>query len=649
MDPITVIFQPQNTSVEAQPGEILLDIAARAGISIHSLCGGEGVCGKCRVKVIRGNAQPNSKILGFMDKKELAAGFVLACQTAVVDGEVEIWIPPESRQEEDQILTVDHIVDYERPAELDKAELATEVPYYQPLCRKHFLQLPPPTLTDTLSDLDRLVRELRKVVPENGLQVSFSCLVGLSHLLRENDWKITATVHQKDPDCPKVRAIEAGDTSARALGVAIDVGTTTIVAQLINLRSGEILGVEASHNHQARYGEDVISRMVFACSRGGLTPLKNAVVSTINTLVDALLAGNSLVHEDISCFVAAGNTTMTHLLLGLEPCTIRLEPYIPTANRFPAVKAADVGLKAHPNAILHCLPCVSSYVGGDISAGVLACGMSDQPQITALIDVGTNGEIVIGNNEWLMCCSASAGPAFEGGGTKCGMRATKGAAEKVVIRGPQVTYTAIGGGKPTGICGSGLIDVIAELLLNRIIDQSGKFIDFAHPRVRLADGVPEFVLDEGTGTETGEPVVITEDDIGNLMKSKGAILASMKVLLENLGMGFTDLKRIYVAGGFGAHLDIEKAIFIGLLPDIPKEHIQFIGNSSLAGARLAMLSTHAFRKAESIARQMTYFELSVHPNFMNEFVASLFLPHTQMELFPSVQQKLRRGPTQENA
>jgi uncharacterized 2Fe-2S/4Fe-4S cluster protein (DUF4445 family) len=648
MAPVKVVFQPEDKSIEAQAGETLLEVAARAGIPIHSLCGGEGVCGKCRVKILRGKLNPNSKILGFMDKKDLEAGFVLACQTQIVEGEVEIWIPPESRQEEDQILTVDHIVDYEQPAELEKASTAAEILYYQPLCLKCYLQLPAPTLADNLSDLDRIYRELRKAVPENRLQVDFACLVGLAQLLRENDWKVTATLHRKEPDCPSVRAIEAGDTTSRTFGVAIDVGTSTIVAQLINLRNGEILGVEASHNHQARYGEDVISRMIFACSRGGLNPLKNAVVGTINTLVDALVTGNSLAHQDISCFVAAGNTTMTHLLLGLEPCTIRIEPYIPTANRFPSVKAARVGLKGHPNAMLHCLPCVSSYVGGDITAGVLACGMSDQPQVSALIDVGTNGEIVIGNNEWLVCCSASAGPAFEGGGTKCGMRATKGAVEKVVTRGPEVVYGTIGGGKPRGICGSGLIDVIAELLVNRIIDQSGKFVDFTHPQVRVVDEVPEFVIDPGAGTETGEAVVVTEDDIGNLMKSKGAILASMKVLLENLGMKFSDLNRIYVAGGFGAHLNIEKAILIGLLPDIPLKRIQFIGNSSLAGARQSMLSTHAFRKAESVARHMTYFELSVHPNFMNEFVASLFLPHTQMELFPTVQQRLHREDNRED-
>jgi uncharacterized 2Fe-2S/4Fe-4S cluster protein (DUF4445 family) len=260
--------------------------------------------------------------------------------------------------------------------------------------------------------------------------------------------------------------------------------------------------------------------------------------------VDALVAGNSIRHEDISCLVAAGNPTMTHLLLGLEPCAIRVAPYIPTANRFPAVRAADVGLVAHANAVLDCLPCVSSYVGGDITAGVLACGMSDHPEVSALIDVGTNGEIVVGNNDWLVCCSASAGPAFEGGGTKCGMRATRGAVEKVAIRGHEVSYGTIGRAKARGVCGSGLIDVIAELMVHRIIDQSGKFIDFDHPHVRVVDDVAEFIIAPEGRSETGEAIVVTEDDIANLMKSKGAILAAMKLLLESLGMTFSGIKRL---------------------------------------------------------------------------------------------------------
>ncbi len=633
---IRVTFQPENKTVSANPGDTLLDVAGLAGIYINSLCGGQGVCGKCRLKVVQGSVDFSSKGVGFLDRKEVDAGYVLACQAKLMDQDVEVWIPPESRQEEEQILMVDHIVQYTAPEVLEEHAPSPSIPYFNPLCSKIFLQLPEPSLKDNLSDLERIYRELNRKYPDVKWEADFSCLKNLARLLRENKWQVTALAHMLDPHCYHLRALEPGDTSRQSYGVAIDVGTTTIVTQLVDLRTGQITAVEASHNQQARYGEDVISRMVFACGRGGIDPLKNAVVTTINSLVHSLVTAAGISHADIIVFVAAGNTTMTHLLLGLEPCTIRLEPYIPTAARFPWVRAADVGLVGHPEAMLHCMPCVSSYVGGDITAGVLACGMNDKPELSALIDIGTNGEIVIGNNEWLVCCSASAGPAFEGGGTKCGMRATKGAIQKVRIHGHKVSYETVGGGRAKGICGSGLIDLMAELVAEGIIDQSGKFIRLDHPHVQVVDGVPEFVVAFPHESETGAAVAITQDDIGNLMKSKAAVLAAMKILLENLGMRFADLERIYVAGGFGAHLDIQKSIRIGLLPDVALDRVQFIGNSSVAGARQCLLSTHAFRKAGAIARQMTYFELSVHPGFMNEFIAALFLPHTDMELFPSV-------------
>ncbi|SPF38575.1 Ferredoxin [Syntrophobacter sp. SbD1] len=641
MGKIRVTFEPESTSVEALSGEKLIDVASRAGIDISNLCGGLGACGKCRVQIKRGRLNLTSKVIGKLSRKEIEQGFTLACQAELLEDDVEVWIPPESRTDV-QIQISDYIVAFTEPTPAHGPEYEP-APIIRTLCEKFYLELPPPTLNDSLSDLDRVYRAIRKKMPEFPfVQAHFSCLWGLAGLVRANQWKITATVHFRDTDCPMIREIEGGNTTARSMGVAIDVGTTTIVAQLIDLRTGAILGAQASHNSQARYGEDVISRMIFACGQAGLGPLTEAVTFTINALIDSLVRKNKIEHSDITTIVAAGNTVMSHLLLGLEPCNIRTAPYIPTATRFPQFQAAEVGLKANPKALLHCMPCVSSYVGGDITAGVYACQMHDHHEISALIDVGTNGEIVIGNNEWLVCCSSSAGPAFEGGGIKCGTKAILGAIEKIVIDGDRVHYETIGGHKPLGVCGSAIIDGIAELLSAGIIDQSGKFTLLDHPGVRLVDEVPEFIVAPAEETTTGEPIVITEDDISNLIKSKGAVLAAVRVLLKTLEMDFTDLEKLYVAGGFGAHLDIEKAIFIGLLPDIPKERIRFIGNSSLAGARLALLSTHAFHRAEEIANRMTYIELSVHPEFMNEFIASLFLPHTDVELFPTVTKALKR-------
>ncbi|NLI83530.1 MAG: DUF4445 domain-containing protein [Deltaproteobacteria bacterium] len=661
-----VTFHPNNVTVSGQDGERLMDLALKAGIDITNLCGGQGVCGSCRVRIIRGKVRTTGKQIGFMDKRSLEAGYVLACQTFLTKDNVEVWIPPESRMDGEQILTdydasfirdgsprsaleplgkkvqAERFLCYEAPCTLEEGAEAHPPEGLRPICTKVYLELPPPTLDDNLSDLDRIYRELHKVMHELTPRAHFSCLWGLARLLRENDWRITTSVYMRDFGLPLIRAIEPGDTSKRNFGVAVDVGTTTIAAQLVDLTTGRPVGTEASHNRQSQYGEDVISRMIFACTRGGQSPLNMAVISTINTLMNRLAQGAGIRTEEITCIVAAGNTTMTHLLLDLEPCHIRVAPYIPTANRVPLYHTVELGLKAHPRATLHCLPCVSSYVGGDIVAGVLACGMAERSELSALIDVGTNGEIAVGNSDWLVCCSASAGPAFEGGGIQCGMRATRGAIEKAEIRGERVRIRTVGRAKPRGICGSGLIDLVAELVAEDIIDQSGRFIRMDHPRVQVRDDTAAFVAAEASETESGEPVILTEDDIGNLIKSKGAVMAAMKVLLDSLGMSFNDLDKVYVAGGFGAHLDIEKAIFVGLLPDIPQERIQFIGNSSLAGARLALTSTDAFGRAEEISKKMTYFELSVRPEFMNEFVAALFLPHTQMELFPSVVKAIAR-------
>jgi len=280
---------------------------------------------------------------------------------------------------------------------------------------------------------------------------------------------------------------------------------------------------------------------------------------------------------------------------------------------------------------------VASYVGGDIVAGVLACGLADKQEVQCLIDVGTNGEIAIGNNEWIVCCSASAGPAFEGGGSKWGMRATKGAMEKIEIKDGQVTYETIGKAKPRGICGSGLIDAIYELARNRIIGQDGKFnLSLNGHRIIVEDNEPQYILAFPEETETGQAITISESEIGNLIKSKGAVFAAMKSLIDYVGLTFEQLESVYVAGGFGSSLDIPKAIAIGLLPDIDTQKIQFIGNSSIMGARMALLSAPAFEKALNIAKKMTNIELSNYLPFMDEFVAALFLPHTDTSLFSSV-------------
>jgi uncharacterized 2Fe-2S/4Fe-4S cluster protein (DUF4445 family) len=616
-----VHFLPDERSIEVEAGTTIAEAAQRAGVFLNNLCGGQGVCGKCRLEVIEGKAEAGEQSVSLLSEEEIQKGFVLACQTEVRD-HLRVMIPPESRAEASQIMVGETAI-------LEDGERT-------PLVRKIYLELPEPTLEDNIADIERVSRELRRKIGWHSFGVPLHCLRGLSDQLRANDWKITATVI-KDIRGYRIQQIEPGDTTSQNYGVAVDVGTTTIVVQLLDINTGHVLDVEGSLNQQASYGEDVISRMIYASKKDGLSHLTEAVIKNINELIGAVCKRQKIPVGQINAVVAAGNTTMSHLFLGLTPAAIRLDPYVPTADVYPQVRAGQAGIHINPNGILVTIPSVASYVGGDIVAGVMACGIADRTEIRGLIDIGTNGEIAIGNEEWLVCCSASAGPAFEGGGTRCGMRAIKGAIEKVQVLEGQVTYETIGNASPRGICGSGLIDCIFELVRNGIIGADGKFDrERKDDRLSVEDEIPRYIIAPGAETESGEDLVITESDIDNLMKSKGAVFAAIKSLVDYIGLGFDQLETLYVAGGFGNYLNIPKSIAIGLLPDIPTSRVQFVGNSSLTGARLCLLSEAAHEQCLNISRSMTNIELSNYQPFMDEYIAALFLPHTDRKLFPSV-------------
>jgi len=632
-----VTFLPDGKEVEVEAGITLMQAAEKAGVYINSLCGGKGVCGKCRVQVTNGKVLADKHSIGFLSKEELNEGFVLACQTKVTS-DMAVVIPPESRLEEEQIMIQGAMVDYSQPEKVFVAKLPSDpLSLFEPLVQKIYLELKEPSGEDNIADIDRIMRELKRRIEYQSFEISLRCLQGLAKKLRDNSWKVTATI-ARHGDLWRILQIEPGDTSDQNYGLALDVGTTTVVAQLVNLKSGNVLGVAGSHNLQSHYGEDVISRMVFACSKEkGLNPLHEAIVKNINNMIKTLTKENGIDIKQITAIVAAGNTTMSHLLLGLIPCSIRLDPYVATAHVFPQIRAAELNIHINPEGTLETVADVASYVGGDIVAGVLACGIADRPEVKALIDVGTNGEIAIGNNDWMVCCSASAGPAFEGGGISCGMRATRGAIERVEINDGRVMYRTIGKARPRGICGSGLIDSIYELVRNKIIDQQGKFnLATRDERIIEKDNEAAFIVASSKETETGKDLAIRESDISNLIRSKGAVFAAIKSLVDYVGLGFNDIDTFYVAGGFGSYLDIPKAIAIGLLPDMNPKKIKFVGNSSLMGARMALLSTHAFERTVKIASMMTNIELSTYLPFMDEYVAALFLPHTDRKLFPSV-------------
>jgi uncharacterized 2Fe-2S/4Fe-4S cluster protein (DUF4445 family) len=630
-------FLPDKKTVQAEAGTTIMDAANEAGVNINNLCGGKGVCGRCRVQIINGKIRADKHSISLLSKEEITEGYVLACQT-VVDSDMEVVVPPESSLDEAQILLEGAPIHYSEPEEISVAHTGNDsLGLYDPLVQKVYLTLNQPTVEDNVSDVDRITRELRRKTEQQSFEISVRSLQGLAPKLRDNDWKVTTTL-AKHGDMRRILQIDAGDTTDRNYGLAIDVGTTTLVAQLVHLKSGNIIGVAGSHNKQARYGEDVISRMVYACSRDdGLHPLHRAVIKNLNQLIHTLAGEKGIDVEDITVIVAAGNTTMSHLLLSLVPCSIRLDPYVPTATVYPQVPAKDLGLDIHPEGIVEVVPSVASYVGGDIVAGIVACGMADRAEVRALIDVGTNGEIAIGNNEWIVCCSASAGPAFEGGGIKNGMRATRGAIEKILLTDGKVQYKTIGEGKARGICGSGLIDCLHEFARNHIVSSEGRLHSSSGDgRIEEEEGEIRFILTNGEDTETGHPLCVTQSDINHLIRSKAAVFAAIKSLIDYVGLQFEDIAQFCVAGGFGNYLDIPKAIGIGLLPDISPDRIRFIGNSSLLGARMCLMSTHVLERAVKIAKNTTNVELSHYQPFMDEYVAAMFLPHTDRKLFPSI-------------
>jgi uncharacterized 2Fe-2S/4Fe-4S cluster protein (DUF4445 family) len=417
--------------------------------------------------------------------------------------------------------------------------------------------------------------------------------------------------------------------------VAVDIGTTTVVAYLVDYTDGGLVDSGMTYNSQMRFGDDVITRIIHATEGGGLNDLRHAVVEDINDILLPIFEKNRMNKEEVDSVIISGNTTMSQLFWGIDPSSIREEPYIPTLNDFPVWKAGTARIKISPRAPVYTMPCVGSYVGGDIVAGVLASKMHRNPEIALFMDIGTNGEIAIGNNEWLITAACSAGPCFEGSGIRHGMRATEGAIESVKIATATLepTLGVIGDTSPSGICGSGMIDAISELFFAGVIDQKGKFVrDLATNRIKVEDEGPEFLLHRGELRD----IVLTEVDIENIIRAKAAIYAGVSLLLKEVGLSLDIVERVYIAGGFGNYLDVDKAIVLGMLPDLPKEKFSFIGNASIAGAYLCLLSEQMRREAQEIAAKMTYIELSVSRGFMDEYLSALFLPHTNIDLFPTV-------------
>ena len=629
METFRVRFEPDGKTAEVHQGATLLDAARAAGVFVASICGGDGICGRCRVQILSGTVDAAPTAL--LTREEIREGFVLACQTSVT-GDIEVTVPPEARGDGAQIL-VDEAADRFRALTpgLDGPQQYPHVAIVSKLC----VEIPPPTLHDYLGCKERLYREIRRHSDAPRMQMGLKVLQSLPKQHRGGKWEITATLGHRG-ETIEVIQIEEGDRTDASYGIVVDIGTSTVVAHLIDLISSKTLDAEACYNSQIPYGAEVTRRIIHA-ERNGAGPLRDAIVEDINGLINTLVTRSGVeLHDVIACF-ASGNTTMLHFLLGLDASNIRKSPYVPATTNPPPVRAAEVGIRINPRGILYSMPAIGGWVGGDITAGILATGLADTPRLTMLIDVGTNGEIVLGNNDWMLACATSAGPAFEGTGVKSGMRASRGAIERVAFTDDgSVEFQTIGDAAPCGICGSGLIDAIAGLFEAGVIDRSGHLLPDRSSRVRDVDGQREFVLVSAEESRTEGDIVITQPDIENVLRAKAAIYAGAKILLESTEHSFGDIDQLLIAGGFGNYLDGRKAVLLGMIPDIPVERIRFVGNTSVIGAKMALLSVTAFERSEQIAQSATYYDLITYPDYYEEFMSAKFLPHTDLELFPTV-------------
>ena len=639
-----VHFEPDNTELVVEAGANLLEAAIDAGVHITASCGGAGTCGTCKVIIKSGEVE--STRTEKVSDEEWEQDVRQACQSKVLT-DLTVHVPVESRLEK-AVVT--------RESKGTGETVATGWSF-KPLLSKYFVELPPPTLQDNASDLSRLLRGLKQRYKLSNMTVDFDVVRKLPQTLRDSDWKVTATTlvtavkpRAADRRRPRMINIEPGDTREKHYSLAFDIGTTTVCGQLLDLNQGRVVAEGIDYNAQISYGQDVISRIAY-CQRGGCPKLQQAVVGTINGIFRQLLNQSRVDRQDIGHLAVAGNTTMIQILLGLDPKYIRLAPYTPAATFIPPVKASSLGIKVGDHVYLFTFPLVASYVGGDINAGIVGAGVHQRKTLTYYIDIGTNGEIVIGNSDWLVAAACSAGPAFEGGGIKHGMVATNGAIEDFEINPSTLepTIGTIGGEKPKGICGSGLINILAGLLEVGVVAQNGKFhTDLPTNRVRQGKDGHEYVLAWASETRTGKDIVITEADIDNLIRAKAAMYAGCQTLVNSVGMTCrADLEQVIIAGAFGSHLNIEKGITIGLFPDIPRDRFTFIGNGSLLGARLTSFSTDLLDDARMVARMTTNFELSENTDFMKNYVAALFLPHTNADEFPSVKRKLQKNKSKQ--
>ncbi len=642
MTEITFLLENgESVQTFANVGDNLLEIARNANVAIDAPCSGNGACGKCLVRLVEGEL--DSLRTKHITEEDYALGWRLSCSSRIANDEpVTIEVPDIASAYQSRIKTAD--LSDEREVQIfreiqenmNSVGLGISVAFDQVT-----FTMDEPTLDDTMPDNERFLLAFKAATGCDEAELSFRALNRLAAVLREKDFAVTA-IYEKKAHRHLVYDVFPASTDLKICALAVDIGTTTVSAVLSDIATGEILSRGSTGNGQIRYGADVINRIIEQTKDGGVEKLQKAIIEeTLVPLIRMMKKDAGVETGQIVRAAIAGNTTMNHLLVGASANSLRMEPYIPTFFSCSPVKAGNLRLPIHPLANIFIAPNIGSYVGGDITAGTIASMVWNIETFSLFIDLGTNGEIVFGNNEFLMSCACSAGPAFEGGDISCGMRATDGAIEAISIdkesMEPTVEIVGKAGQKPVGICGSGIIDIISELFRCGIIDSKGKFVREGD-RVRSdAHGMHRYVLFEASQSETGREISINEVDIESFIRAKGAIFSAINTMLMTLDMTPEVIENIYIAGGIGSGINIENAIRIGMLPDVEREKYHYIGNSSLAGSYAISLSDPAYQKTLEIASNMTYLELSTYPGYMDHFVAACFLPHTDASLFPSVQ------------
>ncbi len=628
---VKIRFEPHGKSVEVQKGSTVLDAAIKAGIGIRSECGGVGTCGKCRIlandhKILSAITLAEKRML---KGEELEKGFRLACQARVLD-HGEIYVPKESRIGERKVLEVGYGL-----------EVALD-----PAVKKVHLLIPRPALSDARADLERMLDSLTKVLTVRGefrsssrFSLDHDLLSEIPNILREADWNVTVVLREDE-----IVGIEKGDTERENYGLAIDIGTSKVVIYLVDVNEGKVLSVVSFENPQLMFGEDILSRLTYAMkSSNNRLQLKKILLDEINRSLKEMAGKLGLKTDRIYEAVVVGNTAMHHLFFGIETKYLAISPYVPATRDFVCVKSREIGMEIMNRGYVLALPIIGGFVGSDGVADILATGLHEFDEVSMLLDIGTNTEVFLGNKERILACSAASGPAFEGGHIKFGMKASAGAIERVEIdpKSLEVNYKTIGNVKPVGLCGSAIIDAIAGLLKSGILEKNGRMREVSGTsRLRRVGGQMEFVIAWKDEAGVEEDITITQKDVREVQLAKAAIYSAQYILMRRMGIGPWDVERVFVAGAFGSGIDVKNAVLIGLFPEEHAQKVEFVGNTAISGAKMALISKKVREESKEVLRLVEHVELSLDPSFESEFISATELPHKDLDRFPSVRRIL---------